>query len=137
MSETISGTAVKSIERALVTDDGNHMLLTYKGPDGQEANLAIPADQLEHLLLLSLEGINRSKQRRDAPADQRRVLEATSWAINEAADKRLVMTLWLPGGAEVSFVLPVKGQQEIYTLNELLQRAAGQKHASEKKPTLN
>ena len=137
MPETITGVAVKSIEHARVTEDGGNMLLTYKGRDDRETTLAIPAEELEHLLLLAAEGLSRSQKRRNAPIEQRRVVEAKTWGINEAPDKRLVLSLWLQGGAELSFLLPLKGHQEIYGLGELLKRASEQKDAGADKPTVN
>ncbi len=138
MPETITGIAVKTIERAVVTEDGGNMVLTYTTHDGSESNLAIPAGQLQHLLLLAAEGINRSQQRRDQSSEWQ-AIKANSWSVQVTEDKRLLMQLSLPGGAQISFVLPMKGQQEVYTLQELLGNAAAQKHAGkdEEKPTLN
>lgn len=143
MSETITGIAVKSIERALVTDDGSHMLLTYKGNDGREATLAIPREFLQGLLMLTGQSIARIAQKRGLPPEQREVMEASSWVLNEAPDKRLVMSIRVAGGAELSFVLPMKGQQEVYNVNELLKRASEVKFQDKDqdkdkdKPTLN
>ncbi len=137
MSETITGIAVKSIDHARVTEDGGNMLLTYTGRDERQTTLAIPAEELEHLLLLGAEGLSRSQKRRNAPVEQRRVVEAKTWGVNETVDKKLVLSLWLQGGAELSFLLPLKGHQEIYALGELLRRASEQKDATEEKPTVN
>lgn len=137
MVETITGIAVKSIERALVTDDGSHMLLTYKGHDDREATLAIPRELLQGLIMLTGQSINRIAQKRGLPPERREVMEASSWVLNEAPDKRLVMSVRVAGGAELSFVLPIKGQQEIYNVTELLNRAAAVKSQGKDKPTLN
>lgn len=137
MSETITGVAVKSIERAHVTDDGAHMLLTYKGHDDRETTLAIPRELLQGLIMLTGQSVNRIAHKRGLPPEQREVMEASSWVLNEAPDKRLVMSVRVAGGAELSFVLPMKGEQEIFNVGELLKRAANAKNQDKDKPTLN
>jgi hypothetical protein len=122
--ETITGIAVKSIERSVVTEDGAHMLLTYVGLDGKEATLAIPSEQLQGLLMLVSQSLNAADRNRGAPPEQKQAIEAVSWVLNEAPDKRLVISIRVPGGGQMSFVLPAKGDQQVYGVEELLKRSA-------------
>jgi hypothetical protein len=133
MPETITGIAVKSIDRALVTDDGAMTLLTYTGHDGREATLAIPVEQLQGLIMLLSQSLGRSAVLRKLPVNQKPVVEASSWLLNETADKRLVISIRVPGGAEMSFVLPAKGDQSVYNVEELMRRSAEARNASGKK----
>lgn len=130
MADQISGTLVGSIDRAIVTGDGAHMLLTYKRADGEPQALAIPVEQLRGLLTLISQSVSSAGEKRGRPADQRDAVVAESWKLEESPDKRLVMTIRLNGGGDLSFILPAKSLQEVYSVEELLKRAAGKTEPS-------
>lgn len=113
---TITGTAVKAIERALVTDDGSHALFTFRRADDQEHTIALPVEALQGMIMLSSNCLGRAAELKGADPQTRNALVAEDWEMNQDAQNYLVMSLKVAGGGEVSFRLPADSKQRIREL---------------------
>lgn len=131
MAETINGIAIESIANALVTENGSHMLLNVKRADGEELSLAFPAASLQALLTLAAKCATRIDEKQDALAGSessgtRRAIAVEDWSIHQGEDKRLFQVLKIAGGAELRFSLPAQTSQQIFSVQQLLERRSAE-----------
>ena len=124
MTDTISGTAVATIESAKVTEGGEFMFLTYTKHDGTTENLAVPMEQVPGLLTLSMQCLGRAQENESGGI--RRAIPAKSWEMHVDKEQRLIFTVRLPGGAHLAFMLPLDNRQQVVSMSELLARRAAE-----------
>jgi hypothetical protein len=112
VSTQIRGTGIRKVNAAMVTDDGQNMLLRLQPHAGPELVLALPAGQLNNLILLAAQGASDSRRKREVDPGLKEAFVVEDWEIHlEPEDRVLVLSLTLAGDAELSFRLPIGIQQ--------------------------
>ena len=112
MSTQINGVGIRKVQAAMVTDDGQNMLLRLQPMAGNEMVLAIPQNQISNLILLAAQGASGARTKRGVDPNIKEAFIVEDWELHlEPEDRALVLSLILAAGAELSFRLPFGVQQ--------------------------
>ena len=100
-------TLVDEIVHSVVSENGNHLVLTLAEADADRITLGIPCDQLPALIDLSARALADSERVLRRGWDPRTRVKATWWNLScDDAPENLLLSLTFRSGGTLSFTLP-------------------------------
>jgi len=100
------GTLINAVAGAKVSGDGRYMLLKLKLSSAKESVVAIPINEAARLIDLVAYALTKSAELREQPRSKRRAFRALSCTVGwEALGDHVVLTMKLPGGGNLSFLM--------------------------------
>ena len=109
---TRQGVVVKALEDAVVTDDGNNVMIGIKRVEGEATTLVLPTSVIPGLVSLLGQSLATAQRRQD-PSTGRQLMGASAFRIQPIGpDGRLMAVIRISGGAELSFLLPATARHE-------------------------
>jgi hypothetical protein len=113
VSTEIKGTAIRQVNAAMVTEDGQYMLLRLQPQVGPEMILALPASQIGNLIQIAAQGATGAREKSGVDPNVKEAFVVAACNVHQAPEDRVLLSLTLAMGGELSFQLPAGVQQPL------------------------